>query len=969
MSESGANSDPTESTPPPNGGLDVMSCEQALRQIERMIEDSELKDIERALLFTHIRACPSCKAELQRRRQLELRLKETFAPLDTRADFNQRLMAALPNMDYKRAEAAPPPAGERSGARTSRLREVSGRAMAQLPRLRWLYRWRVPLGVAALIAIGLVGYLLRSGTTSLQADADKPPIVLTLAGKAHVVGRDGASSNVLNERVLLPGESLSADVPGSDFTCWLDYGDAHLARVDLTNGAELTADNRHAYTLQKGSAHFDVQKNRPHGPDEVFEVNIAKYGVVRVRGTVFDIKNAGTTTALVQVQEGLVEVQAGAAVTKLTVGQHVTLGPGGLGNPSVAVGILPPARDPHATLPATGGVDPLAKPAPAAPAPNSTPETPAVPVPEIAAGRFDWETMVGPLPLAGQTFAEGIDAVAARVGNPKAITELALLARGPLISQENRLSFSVHSLMPARAVLAWMARDVSARFEVDAEGRGRLRLANADELPGPPTSEELPAAVRKALEAPLEHLAGGGAGKISLSSALDELAAGCKVTIIADNSDTLVSASEKTDAGRQTGNRRLDAILGGTHLCAAWYDHALYLAPGARIEALTMSERSSAPIAVLAGLPPQEPWIGNLLAIVNGHVALPARVPRSLPGMAPSASLPAYHDVDRALVGRRAFQNLSLADGDDGPLLRYRAGMIGHAWMTALLKELERGTEQVRGASGLTQVPPSGSIKDINALIEIAKPFMPVESRLKNLPFNHQALAFKNLPLGRALEWGAWLQGCGIRQGVGGLVIDESAVCYGAPALQVVPLNPSAEHTLELANQLPGAFARLLPQLYPTFFAGVEIKTLSDRIAFVGDRRQLQLAQELFKSFDQELNEAPASAHGDKQLDLNTWLPASRRNLEKNLAEPYTGDGSGAVSGTFAGLLRQSGIGTQLHHTVVVDLTAMQQHHSDPVQSLDVSQLSLGQFIDALAHAAQMKVVLEGDVIWIKPAR
>jgi hypothetical protein len=964
VSDSGPNNDPTSPSPPPNGGLDVMSCEQAIRQIERLIEDSELKDIERALLFTHIRVCPACKAELQRRRQLELRLKETFAPLDTHADFNERLMAALPNMNYKPApDAAPRTSEERSGARTSRLKNASGRVGAQLPRLRWLYRWRVPLGVAALVGIGLLGVLLRPGMTSLQRDADKPPIVLTLAGKAHVVSREGQSTNLIGERVLLPGDSLVADVPNTEFACWFDYGDAHLARVDLASGSELTADNRHVYTLRKGSAHFDVQKNRPHGPEELFEVNIANHGVVRVRGTVFDIKNAGTTSAVVEVHEGLVEVQCGTALTKLSVGQQVVLGPNGFGNTTVAVGIVPPAHDPRTNRNPLGS-DPMVNPAVNPAAVNPTP-----PAPQVAVGRFDWDTRIGPLPLAGQTFAEGIDAVAARVGNPKVITDLAQLARGPLISQENRLSFSIHSLISVRSALAWMARDVSARFDVDADGRGQLRLANADELPGPVTNEDLPEYVRKAFDTPLEHAAGPGAGRMSLPVALDELGAVCGVTLIAEHSDATVPAADKSDPARQSSGRRLDTILGSTQLCATWYDGVLYLAPGARIEALTLVDRTSAPISELVGLPQQEQWSGNLLELVNGHVALPARIPRSLAGMPPSPDLPAYSNVDRALVGRRAFQNLSLADGDNGPYLRYRAGMLGNAWMSALLKELARGTQQVRGASGLTQLLPSGSIKDINALIDIAKPFMPVESRLKNPPFNHQALAIKNLSLGRALEWGAWLQGCGIRQGVGGLVIDDSAVCYGAPALQVVPLSPTADHPLDMANQLPTAFARLLPQLYPTFFAGVEIKPLSGRIAFVGDRRQLQLAQELFKSFDQELNESTANAHGDKQLDLNTWLPAWRRNLEKNLAEPFKGDGSGAVSGTFAGLLRQSGIGTQLHHTVVVDLTAMQQHHSDPVQSLDVSQLSLGQFIDALAHAAQMKVVLEGEVIWLKPAR
>ena len=917
--------------------------------MERLIEDGELKDIERALLFTHIRVCASCKADLQRHRQLEVRLKETFAPIDTRPDFNQRVMAALPNMDYKpKIEQMPSAAGENVGRRTSKFERVTSR----LPKLRWAYRWRTVIGVAACIGLGLLGVAFRMGFRLGQRDADQAPLVVELSGKAHVREGDKKINTLANERLLAPGDVLSADIPNSDFECWLNFGDAHLARVSLSNGAELAADNRHVYTLRSGSAHFDVQKNRPKGPDELFEVRIADSGIVRVRGTVFDIKNAGTSEAVVQVQEGHVEVQCGAAVNQLRDGEQIALGPGGF-NGTVALTSLPPVKVPVSP----GGRTLPVPPPPLLNVPPAVPDT-----------VFDWERSVGPLSLSGLTLAEGLDALAAKINSPRAITELAQLARGPLIARDNRLTFSVRHAMPVRSVLAWMARDVSARFEVDQDGQGRLRLAAPEELPGPPENGAIPSEYRAALESPWERNGRAGA-RISVTTALDEVARACSLTIISDHVEAAMPLDNPArPAHFQNGARRLDAILSAAHLCAAWYDNVLYVAPAPRLEALTTLDRRSTPVSVLVGLPQSPTWSKNLLWMLNLRSAMPAQLPRSL-GMPPSAELPGYWDVDPMLTGRAAFAGTWVADSNDGPILHYRAGIFGDAYVTALLNEIERGSQQVRGASGLTNMLQSVAIRDTNQLIELAKPFVPVESRLKNLAFNHQALAVRNLSLGRALEWGAWMQGCGIRPSTNGLVIDDAAQCYGAPSLQVLPLTPSAEHSAELAAKLPETFARLLPQLYPVSFATVEMKTVAGRLVFVGDKRQLQLAQELFQAFDQELGVAPAAENGERKLDLQTWVPASRRNLEKNLAEPFKGDGSGAVSGTFAGLLRQSGIGTQLRYTVLVDLAGMQQNHSKPIAALDVSQFSIGQYLDALARAAELKVVLEGDIILLTPAK
>src|SRR5579862_7352470 len=135
--------------PPPDPAqpakLDVMSCQQALRQIERMMEDGDLKDVERRLLFTHIRACNSCKQELQRARNLELRLKDTFDALDTRSDFAERILSALPEED-PRPEFRPLPSASarESNAPTRRYPATPASRSMQ----RWLWRWRIPLGVS-----------------------------------------------------------------------------------------------------------------------------------------------------------------------------------------------------------------------------------------------------------------------------------------------------------------------------------------------------------------------------------------------------------------------------------------------------------------------------------------------------------------------------------------------------------------------------------------------------------------------------------------------------------------------------------------------------------------------------------------------------------------------------------------------------------------------------------------------------
>ena len=939
-----------------------MSCEQAGRQIERMIEDSELKEIERTLLFGHIRACPHCKSELQRRRRLELKLKETFAAIDTRADFNQRLMAALPDTDYKFVPQEMPGATSVSSAKTARMSQASGRIPSNSAVL-WLWRWRVALGVAAMVCIGLIGMFFRTSFVTLKS-SDKPPVVVRVSGRPFFAVRKGVEEPPFNERVLMPKDAISAGEIAS--TIKVLFGEQWVADVTLEPGAQLTADNRHVYHLQSGSAHFVVNPKRPQDPGEFFEVYIGAEGLVRVKGTTFDIKNVGSASSVVTVDEGHVEVQCGSLLD-LYSGQQVTVAGGGFVTAVVAMQSAPnsvpkiPITNPDnlAQVPRVGPVNPNPAVQPTLPVANPNP---------MGATQFNWNADVGPLLTAGMTLAEGIDAVAARVGNPKVIQELAQIARGPLISADTRLSFSLRHSMPVRSALAWMARDVGARLEVGPDGRARLRLAGPDELPGAPESGDIPVVVQKVLKAP-EHNQRLAARIVNASVALDEVAAASGVTIVADKSITAMIDMDLVEVradGKKGAVRGLEAVLSQAHACAAWYDNCLYVAPAMPIEALTTVDRPARSIALLTGFPEQPDWTRAVLEIVGGQSAMPARLPRFLGATPGDADIPGYFDVAPGLIAKPAFSDVLVEDTDIGPHLRYRAGLFGDARMSALIKELERGSGPAIGASALTQLCPPGPIKDVQTLIEKARTMMPVESRIKNPAFNHQAFAVKNLSLGRVLEWGAWLQGAGVRPGPNGLVVDTFDTCYGQPALQVVTLTGLIDKDPRIANTVQAAMAKLLSQLYPTFFGKVEIKSFAGRIAFIGDRRQLQLANAVVNALDQELDERE---NKKAELDLATWRPAWRRDLDKNLAEPFKDDSAGGFNGVFAGVLRQSGFGLQFRHSVIVDLNGMQAHYGAPIDAttLDVTNVTVGQFIDRLAHAAGMRAVVEGDVVWIKP--
>jgi hypothetical protein len=193
----------------------------------------------------------------------------------------------------------------------------------------------------------------------------------------------------------------------------------------------------------------------------------------------------------------------------------------------------------------------------------------------------------------------------------------------------------------------------------------------------------------------------------------------------------------------------------------------------------------------------------------------------------------------------------------------------------------------------LSEPVASKTFADLASLVELGKPM--VQSRVRNRPFSNSAYVVKNLPVGKALEWGAWLQGLGVRVENGTYFIDDAASCYGTPSLQVLSLTPVLELRRDLAPELPHSFAALLPQLYPSFFNNVEVRELSGRISFIGDKRHLALACDLLSALQAEL----AIAGQGAAFEVSTWRPSWRKELDKELAEPFHGDAD-SLKRTFA---------------------------------------------------------------------
>jgi hypothetical protein len=287
--------------------------------------------------------------------------------------------------------------------------------------------------------------------------------------------------------------------------------------------------------------------------------------------------------------------------------------------------------------------------------------------------------------------------------------------------------------------------------------------------------------------------------------------------------------------------------------------------------------------------------------------------------------------------------------------------LLGDALMAAVLAALQEDKPLVSSTAGLLSQPATaGTAPDLDSLITQAQPFLQVRTAagVRPQPFGRCGFACKGLQLGEALEWGAWLAGCGVRQENNeAWLVDDPAACYGPPALQVVSLAQLAQQQRALGPDLPQVFMRLLPELYPTFFRDTQFRCVGLRLAFIGDRRQLALAQRLRATLEAG---GPANA-GEAQ----TWKPKWRVDMERNLAEPF--QDPPRLSGAFSNVLPV--VSAKLRCSLMVDPAAMRDKATLEIHDLDTTGLVVGQALERLAHAAGLKPVLEGNVLWLRAER
>ncbi|MBI3829825.1 MAG: hypothetical protein HY291_09925, partial [Planctomycetes bacterium] len=315
------------------------------------------------------------------------------------------------------------------------------------------------------------------------------------------------------------------------------------------------------------------------------------------------------------------------------------------------------------------------------------------------------------------------------------------------------------------------------------------------------------------------------------------------------------------------------------------------------------------------------------------------------------------------LEAPRAFQDVALRA--DRLELIYRSGIAGQRRMEELLDRLTQASPEVQLPSGaLNEVRIPGPVRDLVQLAQQAeaKNFRVVAKNNTDMPA--QAFVNRTLPLGVELEWAARISGQGVRADAGSLVVDAVPLCYGAPALQAVNLQGLSNIDPDRASIVPQSVATQVKAWFPELFLNVTLYPVNCRLVFFGDRRQVWAVQRVCRELEADLRKA---AENRQPLDLNAWKPAWRVELEKNLAEPFRGDGSGRVpEGGFAGVLRQSGQFIQLRSTLLVDPGVMRRLAQKQIPQLDVNGKTLGEALALLAEAAGLRVVIEDEVVWLR---
>ncbi len=940
---------------PPQDGAETLSCEQALRQLERLIADKDLKEVERSLLRAHLRVCPACRTQLESYRRIETRLTGVFAALDTPQDFHQRVMDRLPRAG---SADAPEWLRQRVSENSSLIRLRKSHPRRRLSRVILV---GVPIALALLLLAGVIA--LYQYIQLRESDA--APQVASISNKDGVfrIRADGESSRLEPLDELQRGDAIRTG--GNVVKIALGASRRFIGNVTFAPNSRLSVTNRHTFHLVAGAACFQINKDRPkRSENEYFEVAAGNIATVRVTGTTFviDLRGGnrsgitnGTDRALVAVEEGSVEVGQPFAGKSMRVGA----GKEALVNAS---GIALQNSDIRSRVASvTGVVIAVAPQAPAfaaRPAPDE--RAPLAPKPPDTHTRsspqpvapFKWETIVkGPLPLSGRTLAEGLATLSDAIDRPAELKDMLDQVPEPF-ADGRTLSFSVQGEMPVASVLAWMARDLHVGFEPARDGRAPTFASAAPALIDSAAGSGIPPEdIRRALGAKIEDSFPTSG---ELTELVERLGNRAGVTMILDRGPWCeqFKALEKSGGPALPGEtvlKKLDALLATLRLGCAWYDGALYISAPAKIERLTLIDRQVLPGAQLIGQPLNPAWAGALKDVL-ATLCYPD----------PSAALSATHlplsglHSDAELAGKPVFAYVAPADADG---LRFRSGLLGSAALKAALQRLSNGSAAISSpAALLTQAVSPGVVRDVDTLVAQARTILPVESRARFAAFNNQAVVMKSVSLGEALEWTTWLAGRGLRVDQNVLVLDEAAVCYGGTDLQVVPLGTLVERQPNAVQNWPAYVARLLPELYPAFFEDTKFSAVANRLVFYGDRRQLELAQHLRDNLDRALVSGA--------FKNESWRPPWRVALESNLAEKFRGGET--LSGTFASILRTSPLSSQLRCSVLVDPAKMKEHAADPIADLPAANATIRELLGALAAKAGMKVHLEGGIIWLR---
>lgn len=882
-----------------------LSCAEALRQIDCLVEEGELKPAERTLLFAHLGSCRACRADLEQRRRVEARVREVFSALDTSPTFTPQVLAALAGKHPAHA-GAPDQEGE----------APSPGPLERLTRVIGGLGWGLWAAAATLLVLGpLTLWLQLRGGQGAEAVAS----LASCEGLAVLV-RDG---NEMPARAGLPlrrGDVLRPG-PSPDERALL-FGIAadglRLADVRLAGGAKLRVEGRVHYFVEQGETYFLVHGQPQHGAD-YFDVE-TPLGRVLVLGTAFGVVvpsgHAEVVTVLVDAGRVRVLPWSGPEQT-LEKGQECDLLKTGGASPPRAIqpGRLGRLR------PEAGAAS-----APAREAPVERPQpSPAAPP------RLDWDTPVSGIDFRGCALPQSLGRLAQHLGGAEELQ--GLVRASALFNAEATSGLVLRRPMPPAAVVRWLARESGLRFV----SPGTLRPAKPDEELGPPEPGALPPDWQAALDTAAEGAAMSGEALADLNA----LAARAWITLLADV-DPRLRCQLPTGAGLT-----LRAVLGqlaAAGLDWAYYDGLVYVAPAPVLWKLTFVPRTRN-VAAWVGRDLVPEWglsLRNLAQSLGSHQD-------GRPALAPAVS--------------PVLANVSLMPEE--PRLHFTSGLSGTRTLSAALRLLEQGSPAAASPVAMLDaylVP--GALRDWDELAQqAALRHTPVELRVPGRPFPAQAFLVQPMPLGQALEWAARLQGLGLRSEDGRVVVDKEDACYGPPMLQAVNLAALSRRRPELSRELPRALASLSQAVFPELLRGTEWFAVCDVLAFQGERRQLAAVQRMARELDSALAAWPALA----KFDLHGWRPAWRRELEANLAEPVSGDRSGLLpAGAFAAVLRQSGLLAQLRATVLVDPQAMEHAAAQAIPALDVRNLTLGQALGKLSAAAGLRMVLEDKVVWLR---